>query len=178
MKKVILIGSSIFELWYNYKEAFKGFNAVNRAIGGTQTIHWQEKDLLPILQEETPDIVIMYCGSNDMFELDEETTKTNVIKSRKLIGQYNPAIKFAYFSIIKAPGKKEIWSKVERVNAYIKENLNPRDYFYDFNSIFFENNTLIDELFLEDLTHHPDKAYDKLVIDVVPKMKNWLPDKE
>lgn len=172
--KIMLIGSSIFEQWYNYKIAFPGFSVVNRAIGGTQTVDWLQKDLVPILKEEIPDIVIMYCGSNDMWELEEDVTKTNVLKIREIIYKFNKNIKFSYFSIIKSLSKKEIWNKVDRVNKYIEENLNSSDYFYNINNIFFENGKLIEDLFTEDGTHHPNKAYDKLVVNLMPKISKWL----
>ncbi len=174
MKKIMLFGSSIFEGWYNYDKPFRGYNVVNRAIGGTQTIHWLEGDLLPMLKEENPDIILMYCGSNDMWELDEKVTKSNIVAIRKIIRDFDKDIQFCYFSIIKSISKREIWNKVERVNGFIEKNLDKDDLFYDFNSIFFENGEILEELFVEDGTHHPNTLYDKLVLDVEPKISDWL----
>ena len=56
MGDVLLIGSSIFEQWYNCESAFPGRSVRNLAVGGTGTQDWQEETLLPLLQRERPGI--------------------------------------------------------------------------------------------------------------------------
>jgi len=172
--EIILIGSSIFEQWYNYPQAFPGRNVRNLAVGGTTTADWQGDVLHPLLERERPRAVVTYVGSNDMFSFDEGTTERNLVALRASILRYDPSILFCYFSIIRAPGKKEIWDKVDRVNRYFRERLGERDLFYDTDRVFFRDGGLIEEYFLDDQTHHPRRAYDALVEDAAPLLKAWL----
>ncbi|MBN2627814.1 MAG: hypothetical protein JXA95_14190 [Spirochaetales bacterium] len=174
MAEIILIGSSIFEQWYNFRLAFSGRDVRNLAVGGTTTSDWQKAVLIPLLAREKPKAVVCYVGSNDMFSLEEEVTKANLVTIRETIRLYDGEIKFAYFSIIKAPGKRAIWDKVERVNRFFRGSLDREDYFYDTDRVFFRDGELISEFFLEDQTHHPRIAYDALAEDAAPLMKTWL----
>ncbi len=177
MAEIILIGSSIFEQWYNFSKAFCNTSVKNCAIGGTKTADWQGDRLKPILHRECPRYVMAYVGSNDMYEVSENVIMKNMIAIREVIYDYNPLVKFAYFSVIKAPDKRKIRDKIERVNKFAAENLYGGDLFYDSNRIFFDRGRLREDLFLEDGLHHPHKTYDALVVDVKPFLKDWMGDK-
>jgi len=64
MSKVVLVGSSIFAHWDRASHAFVGHHVKNCAIGGTTSEHWLEL-LIGVLDNEAPDAMCFYCGSND-----------------------------------------------------------------------------------------------------------------
>ncbi len=178
MGDIVLIGSSIFELWYNYDKAFPGRKARNLAIGGTTTRDWLDETLRPLLRKEKPGEIILYVGSNDILVHEEEEIKNNLLAVRNSIFTYDPRIGFAYFSIIKAPGKRGQWDKIERINSWFRDSLKRGDFFYDTDRVFFINGRLREDYFLEDLTHHPPEAYDALVDDVTGRLTDWLDQRE
>ena len=178
MGDIVLIGSSIFELWYNFDKAFPGRKVRNLAIGGTTTRDWQEETLLPLLRRENPGEIILYVGSNDILVHEEEEIKRNLLAIRDSIYTHNPRIGFAYFSIIKAPGKWEQWDKIDRINSWFRNSLKRDDLFYDTDRVFFDDARLREDFFLEDLTHHPRIAYDALVTDVTGFLTDWLDQRE
>ena len=78
MKTVLLIGSSIFEQWNNIKDLVPGYSVKNCAIGGTTTSYWLEH-LADVLTAESTDVVLLYCGSNDVNHgVPEENIIANV----------------------------------------------------------------------------------------------------
>ena len=174
MGDIVLIGSSIFEQWYNYALAFPGRTVKNLAVGGTGTQDWQEKILLPLLQKENPRALIVYVGSNDILMRGEDWIEGNLVSLRETAYSFSREMQFAYFSIIKAPGKREFWDKIERINRFFQSNLREGDLFYNTDRVFFDGTGLRSDFFLDDQTHHPRKAYDALVEDATPHLEKWL----
>jgi lysophospholipase L1-like esterase len=174
MSKILLTGSSIFEQWSNASEAAPDHIVVNRAIGGTVTPYW--KDVLgPVLAAEKPDVLWMYCGSNDLCaETVPDDVADNIGACRKIATEKNPAMRFAYFSIIKAPQKKGRLEVIDAIHADIRARLLPGDLFVDLNQIFFPNGAPVRELFVEDELHLTAAAYDAMVEFTRPLMHKWL----
>jgi|TARA_B110000495_G_C22937588_1_gene548423 lysophospholipase L1-like esterase len=109
--------------------------------------------LLPtVLEEEKPDAVCMYCGSNDLnAAIGEEQIVGNVLRLRVLVRAYGECVPLAFFSIIKAPQKLSKWDLIERINSRVRE-----------------------ELFVEDQLHLTDAAYALMVGTAEPVLADWL----
>ncbi|MEI6520172.1 MAG: GDSL-type esterase/lipase family protein [bacterium] len=172
--KILLVGSSIFQAWFNVAEAVPEHELVNRAIGGTITEYWRD-NLQSVMDEENPDVVMMYCGSNDIcMDVPAEEIVNNIKICRSMISNFNPAIRFAYFSIIKAPQKEGKWELIDQLSEDIKMLLYDGDLFVELNEIFFVDNSPVDEFFVEDRLHLTDEAYEKMVVLSKPLLKVWL----
>lgn len=174
MKTALLVGSSIFEAWNTAPEIFPNWKTVNRAIGGTVTSYWAEQ-LANTLSEENPDIVLYYCGSNDVgTDVPQNEILRNVLRCRESISEHSPAIRFAYFAIIKAPEKAGKWTLIDTLNAQIQAQLPADDLFVDTNAVFFDGTKPRDELFIEDGLHLRAEAYARLSVYAAPLLHHWL----
>ncbi|MFT5088834.1 MAG: lysophospholipase L1-like esterase [Candidatus Latescibacterota bacterium] len=174
MAKIVLVGSSIFQQWHSADEVFVGREVVNCAIGGTTTSQWL--DLLPaVLEEEKPDAVCVYCGSNDLnAAIGEEQIVGNVLRLRLLVRAYGECVPLAFFSIIKAPQKLSKWDLIERINARVRLGLLEGDRYVETNGIFFAEKRVREELFVEDQLHLTDAAYALMVGVAEPVLADWL----
>jgi lysophospholipase L1-like esterase len=65
MQTIVLVGSSIFQAWTHAQDIAPGHKVVNRAVGGTTTPYWKD-NLTAVLASEAPQVVLFYCGSNDL----------------------------------------------------------------------------------------------------------------
>lgn len=97
MKKILLVGSSIFELWANAATVAPGAAVINRAVGGTITSYWKAK-LADVLASVSPDVVLFYCGSNDINNcVSGEEIVANTVRCRELVRAFSVDVHFAYF---------------------------------------------------------------------------------
>ena len=174
MKTILLVGSSIFQAWSNAKNIAPEYNVKNRAIGGTITAYWTEH-LPAILTEEVPDIVLFYCGSNDInCNISEADIIENVAKCRKIIRSFSQNINFAYFSIIKAPQKRGRWKLIDNINTAINNELSLNDLYIETNNLFFADNGPVERFFIEDELHLTSEAYDELSTYTQPLISAWM----
>jgi lysophospholipase L1-like esterase len=176
MCKVLVVGSSIFEQWERVADVMPDCTVKNRAVGGTTTDYWVAH-LLGVLREETPAIVLLYCGSNDLNNLEsnvaEETIVANVIACRAILSQEIPSAHLVYFGIIKAPQKLGKWAMIDRINAQIADNLPVGDLYIESNAVFFDRDQPVAHYFIEDGLHHNAEAYAALCEYAQPLLAAW-----
>ena len=174
MKTVLLIGSSIFEQWNNIKDLVPGYSVKNCAIGGTTTSYWLEH-LADVLTAESTDVVLLYCGSNDVNHgVPEENIIANVSQFCKIVHDLSPATLFAYFSVIKAPQKSGKWELIDRLNSAIRIGLPIGDLYVETNDVFFSSQLPVGRFFVEDGLHLTSEAYDTLSTYVRPLISDWM----
>lgn len=172
--RVLLVGSSIFEAWRDLPAQAPDFTVRNRAIGGTVTAHWRQT-LADVLIEEQPDVVLFYCGSNDLNDVVPETEiVANTLACRAIVARALPAARFVYFGIIKAPQKLGRWDAIDRVHAAIRAELPARDLFIDTDPVFLSDGRPVEPFFVEDRLHLTPEAYAALAADAVPRISAWL----
>ena len=141
MNTVLLVGSSIFEVWENTENLLPGYRVINRAVGGTITSYWVEH-LSEVLMDETPDAVLFYCGSNDINDgIPEKVILKNFSQCRNIVHSYSSDALFAYFSIIKAPQKNGKWEWIDRLNTMIQNQLQAKDLYVGDKSSFLQRGT-------------------------------------
>ena len=174
MKTVILVCSSIFEMWSNLENITPGCSVKNRAVSGTVTSYWTEH-LAAVLTAESPDVVLFYCGINDINNaVAAQDIIANTFHCRDLVHGLAPTTAFCYFSIIKAPQKIGKWDLIDRVNAAIQGGLSAGDLYVETNSVFFRNGMPIDHFFVEDGLHLKNEAYTALSGYVRPLLTTWI----
>jgi lysophospholipase L1-like esterase len=174
MKRVLLVGSSIFEQWTDLTEIAADAPVVNRAIGGTITADWV-LCLAGVLSAESPDAVLFYCGSNDINAgVAEDEIVANVVRCRQILAAYSPETAFAYFGIIKAPQKLGKWDLIDRLNNAIHSNLPAGDLYVESNDVFVQNGRPVARCYIEDGLHLTDEAYESLAAYARPLISDWL----
>jgi lysophospholipase L1-like esterase len=171
---ILVIGSSIFEQWACVQAVVPGCRVVNRAIGGTITAFWSEH-LATVLADEAPDVVLFYCGSNDLnADVSNQEIIANLVACRATLQALAPRAKLAYFGIIKAPQKLGKWEQIDQLNAQIASRLLAGDLYIESNAVFFPANSPIVRYFIEDGLHLTDAAYDALTDYARPRLADWI----
>jgi lysophospholipase L1-like esterase len=178
MCKVLVIGSSIFEQWSEILRVMPDCVVKNRALGGTITRYWTErlpKMLTQTHREELPDVVLFYCGSNDLnHDVTESEIIANVLTCRAILSERISKARFVYFGIIKAPQKFGKWEMIERINAGVADNLLAGDLYIESNVVFLQGEQPVAEYFIEDGLHLNSEAYDALCAYAKPLLSAWL----
>ena len=174
MKRVLLVGSSIFEQWSDLTEIAPGVPVINRAVGGTITADWTQC-LAGLLEAESPDAVLLYCGSNDINAgVAEDEIVANVMHCRRIVADQLPQPAFANFSIIKAPQKLGKWDTIDRLNEAIRHGLPVGDLYVESNDVFVNDDLPVERFYLEDGLHLTQEAYDTLATYARPLVADWL----
>jgi lysophospholipase L1-like esterase len=115
--RILLVGSSIMELWENAGEMLAPSSVTNLGASGSVTKDWLptrqgrgliETRVLPLLSPENHSdvIVVFYCGSNDInngLKADEIWSSTKTIFS--FIWQTSPKCTILYLEVMAAPQK-------------------------------------------------------------------------
>lgn len=166
MHTILVVGSSIFEQWRDIAQVAPACRVVNRAVGGTTSAYWVE-NLTRVLAEESPDTVLLYCGSND---LNEGVSETQIVENLRQCGALLGGIPLVYFTIIKAPQKWGKWEQIDRLNAAIFAALPPGTRLIESNAVFFPENEPVWHLFTDDALHLTDAAYDALCAYAKPRL--------
>jgi lysophospholipase L1-like esterase len=172
--RILVIGSSIFEQWSEVAHVMPDCNVKNRALGGTITGYWTER-LPKMLTQETPDMVLFYCGSNDLnHDVTESEIVANIKTCRAILSERVPQARFVYFGIIKAPQKFGKWEMIDRINASVAENLLAGDLYIESNVVFLPSGQPVAEYFIEDGLHLNSEAYNALCAYAKPLLSAWL----
>jgi lysophospholipase L1-like esterase len=174
MKTILLVGSSIFHAWGEAKGLAPGQRIVNRAIGGTITSYWVES-LSGVLAEESPDVTMLYCGSNDLNnDVSDQEIIANVAQCCSMAHAQSPAARFAYFGIIKAPEKLGKWDRIDRINATIRDALPDGDLYVETNDVFFPEGKPVERFYVEDGLHLTEEAYTEMAAYAQPILAEWM----
>lgn len=176
MYTVLVVGSSIFQAWTNVQAVAPGCLVKNRAVGGTTTAYWVEH-LAAALAEVAPDVVLFYCGSNDLnAEVLDSLIVENVGTCWGIVRQMSEETRFVYFSIIKAPQKYGKWERIDDINAQIRLHLPDGALYIESNAVFFKDGRPVEKYFVEDGLHLTDEAYDTLCDYARPLLAAHLED--
>jgi lysophospholipase L1-like esterase len=174
MHNILLVGSSIFALWETAPGLVPGHRVRNRAVGGTTTAYWREH-IGEVLAQEAPGVVLFYCGSND---LNLCVPVTDIIDGllwcRRKIGEVDPAIRTAYFGIIKAPQKAGRWDDIDRINGAIRAGWPVDDLYVETNQVFAPQGWAEPRWFVEDGLHLTGEAYEELSTFTRPLLTRWM----
>jgi hypothetical protein len=166
MKKITLIGSSIFKQWEN--PIMKNLTFNNLAVSGTTTSFWID-NMDQIIQSDTK-YLAFYCGSND---INKECNETSIIERTEtcfsLLKNINSKIKIAYFSIMKCPQKENYFELIDRINNYFEQS-NDIDLFVDINSIINTD----PKWYLDDRLHLQMKTYSEMEKHFSQTLENWI----
>ena len=172
---LLLIGSSIMEVWHNFSSLMPGWQVVNRAIGGTTTTYWVER-LAAILAEEQPDAVFCYVGSNDVATgASTDDVGEGFRRIREILTAYDSSIPFACLAIIKAPQRVGRFDEIAAANETERKALQPGDLWIDSDPFFLTaDDAPIARHYVEDGLHLTTDAYLELTRHISPDLRDWL----
>ncbi|HCD34544.1 MAG TPA: hypothetical protein DER01_19195, partial [Phycisphaerales bacterium] len=138
---VVVMGSSIFQQWFNVQDLLPYKATINLAVGGTTTLDWVDwiaPQVLPLKLS----IVLFYAGSNDInrpYPVADILSRTHQMLNQ--IHEAIPDCKVHYFSVIRAPQKQPVWDQVDQINETMQQNAAKQDWltFVDLNPIFYDD---------------------------------------
>jgi len=176
MKQITAIGSSIMEGWSRLGELLPEFKVQNKAVGGTQTVDWVDK-AGPVIGSTAPDAVLVYIGSNDIFERSEQEIVGNVRKIYSSCCEEHPGRLFIYLSIINAPQKAPARKKVDSINRTIRsfEGVLTGFIFLDINPAFLgPDGGPVMSYYQDDALHYTESGYKALAEYAIPLIRKAM----
>lgn len=178
---ILLVGSSIFRQWKNAAVDLAPLPVTNRAFGGSHTSH-QIRFFDQVVPPCRPDLVVWYCGSNDI--KGGKDPATVLARTREWIGKVQSALPGSgvlLVSVMNSPQKRRDGQAegVLAVNCGLREMANPaqRIFFIEINPGFEgADGSARADLYLEDGLHLNAEGYRELARLLRPVIEqHWKP---
>lgn len=164
-KNVILfVGSSSFTKWTDVQDYFPKYKIINRGFGGStllDVIQYTADIIIPYHSKQ----IVIYCGENDLASSDTVTAQMVLERFKKLftlIRKNNQSVPVAFVSLKPSPSRKHLWPKMVKANQLIKDYLGTKNKtaFIDvYHKMFNNDETLMEDIFIEDHLHMNAKGY-------------------
>ena len=160
---ILFTGSSSIRIWDNMAEMFKGYNLLNRGVGGA-VLSDIDRYVEDIIVPYKPKQLILYIGENDIpVAANGDSVFAGFQRLYKHIRNYFPDLPMAYVSIKPSPSREKFMPIALRANQLIKEFLSKES-----NTAFIDIYSLMldkeghprPELFREDMLHMKQAGYD------------------
>ena len=160
---ILLVGSSSFRIWKEFKEDLAGFSVINRGFGGSQmsdvNFYFER-----IVTKYRPKLIVVYEGDNDLNAgKSPETVLTDYQTFAQKVKEQLPQTRVIFMSVrpslarIKLKNEQAIFNK--SIKKYCKQN--KRFYYMDIQKEFYlSNGELMTDIFLEDKLHLNKKGYE------------------
>ena len=153
---ILFTGSSSIRLWHSLEQDMEGLKVLNRGFGGATlrelNMHWKV-----IAGEHNPDLVVLYCGEND---LSEGATATETLHHFvSFLSHYRdtyPKVPLAYIAMKPSLSRWHLWEKFQEVDSLIKHRLqnDPNVTFVDLSPTMLDDDGLLKpEIFEPDSLH-------------------------
>jgi lysophospholipase L1-like esterase len=166
VKKLKMIGSSIFEQWGT--PGWGEIHVMNAAIGGTTAGFWA-LNINDHLSSEIWNYAV-YCGSNDLNRsIPPSTIIKNTVAVLDAVRGKSKKHRVAYFSIMKAPQKNEIFEIIDQIHNAIRRELTPQDVFIDINSFINQDA----KWYMDDHLHLTRACYEELEARLKDAINRW-----
>ena len=179
---VLLVGSSIFKRWTNAATDLAPLPVTNRAFGGSQTSH-QLMFFEQVVPPCRPDLIVWYCGSNDVKGGKEPGTVLD--RTREWIGKVHAAVPRAgilLVSVMDSPQKRRDGQSaaVREVNRGLREmagKKGERIFYVEVNPALEDGSGAArPDLYVEDGLHLNADGYRELTRILRPAIEqHWKP---
>lgn len=120
--KMLLVGSSSMRRWKEAKVVFRGYKVVNKAIGGTTVTDWLKLYKKRIVDQK-PDVILFYCGANDIQDGGGITGLENAENTKVLLESIRKKLKKTkvfYISINHCIRNPHAWGEIDASNEAMK----------------------------------------------------------
>lgn len=173
---ILFTGSSSIRLWHSIEKDMKGFDFLNRGFGGS-TLQALNKDWSRIAGEHQPDIVVLYCGENDISE--GASVSETVEEFERFLGLYQNTYAqtlLIYIAMKPSQARWHLWPQYQEADRHIQKILSTTDNatFIDHSSSMLKKGTLKEDIFIEDGLHMNKKGYKGWKKQLRPVLKAQL----
>lgn len=160
---ILMTGSSSIRMWTSMEDDFSEFPVLNRGFGGStipDVLHFAGKY---IFQHE-PQIIVFYCGENDISEgASPETVFASFKTFVKIIETRLPETKLVYISMKPSITRWNLWAQYQAGEKLIKDFVDENskiEYMDASFSMLDENGEVKKDIFIEDGLHMNAKGYE------------------
>ena len=177
--QIVFAGSSSFTKWKDVAMYFPGYPIINRGFGGATLV-----DLIYFVEDAIikyqPRQVFIYCGENDMADVDTVSPATVLERFKTLhhiLLKKLPKTKIVFVSIKQSVARWHLETKYIEANkiiqAYIATQKNIQ--FLDVHTAMLdEHNEVLKDIFIADKLHMNAKGYQIWQKRFVPLLKKPL----
>lgn len=117
----VFFGSSSIEFWTSLETDFKGDNALNRGIGGSE-LSELDLDLKELVEDYHPKKAVLYAGTNDLAAGHSgEQVFQDFVKLEKDLHKALPDTDLYFISMNIPPSREKLRSEYEYANGKIKD---------------------------------------------------------
>jgi lysophospholipase L1-like esterase len=163
--QIVLAGSSSFTKWKDVAMYFPGYPIINRGFGGATLI-----DLIYYVDEAIikyqPSQVFIYCGENDIADVDTVSPATVLLRFKTLHGillkKLPRATKIVFVSLKPSVARWHLESKFIEANKLIEGYINTQkniQYLDVHTAMLDENKEVLKDIFIADQLHMNPKGY-------------------
>jgi lysophospholipase L1-like esterase len=163
--QIVFAGSSSFTKWKDVAMYFPGYPIINRGFGGSTLV-----DLIYFVEDAIikyqPKQVFIYCGENDMADVDTVSPATVLERFKTLhsilLNKLPKSTKIVFVSIKPSIARWHLESKFIEANKLIKAYISTQKncQFLDIhNSMLDENKEVLKDIFIADKLHMNAKGY-------------------
>ncbi len=174
---ILLTGSSSIRLWHSLEKDLKGFDVLNRGFGGS-TLYELDQYWGRIAGDHQPELVIVYCGENDI--ADGATVTETVDRFKTFLDSFSktyPSTPMIYIAMKPSISRWNLWPKYQEADRQIREVIATQENvtFIDLGaSMLLRDGTLKQNIFIEDGLHMNKKGYRGWRKLLRPAIKNAL----
>ena len=163
-KAILFAGSSSFRKWTNVQEYFPEQKIINRGFGGStlpDVIRYADEIIFPY----QPKQILIYCGENDIASSDSVTDEIVLQRYQQLFFLIRSKMKIVevdFVSIKPSPSRIKFLSTIKKSNQLIEEFISTQKnakFINVFNAMLNEDETIKQEIFLQDNLHMNEKGY-------------------
>jgi lysophospholipase L1-like esterase len=165
MGQIVFAGSSSFTKWKDVAMYFPGYPIINRGFGGASLV-----DLIYYVDEAIiqyqPSQVFIYCGENDMADVDTVSPATVLDRFKTLHGIFLKKLprttKIVFVSIKPSVARWHLESKFIAANKLIEGYINTQkniQYLDVHTAMLDDNKEVLKDIFIADQLHMNPKGY-------------------
>lgn len=177
--EVLFLGDSITEGWILSKawRTYFSKNSFNAGISGDRTQHVLWRLQTGIVKRMKPKVVVLMIGTNNTLSNSPKAIAAGIKDIIHKIHLDSPKTKVLLMGIFPSGKYKNAKRRLEnnKVNQLISQYDNQRSVFYwNVDNIFLEDDGSIDKTTMYDYLHLTRNAYQKLAVQLAPKVRVLL----
>ena len=172
---ILFTGSSSIRMWSTLTEDMAPMPVLNRGFGGAtipEVLHFSGKYLF----QHKPQIIVFYCGENDIAEgQSPETVFASFKTFAKIIETRLPDTKLVFISMKPSVARWNLWEKYKTGNALIQEFMSGKSnmlYVEAAETMLAEDGKVKEDIFIEDGLHMNAKGYAGWTQQMKPILEN------
>jgi len=172
---ILFTGSSSIRKWTSLSQDMKDLPVLNRGFGGStipEVLYYANRYIF----QQAPQIIVFYCGENDIAAGDNPKTVFNNFKLFvNLINSKLPQTKIIYLSMKPSIARWNLWYKFQACDQMIKKYIDTQSkisYINSSLSMLKNDGTLKTDIFIEDGLHMNKKGYRGWTQQLIPILKN------